>query len=43
MHRVRVMVQGQVHDRIAGLNAVQITVLRLLGEEVCQLYQIAPG
>jgi hypothetical protein len=38
-----VTVQGQVHDLIAGLNAVQINVLRLFGEEVCRLYHIAPG
>jgi transposase len=43
IHRVRVTVQGQVHDLIAGLNAVQINVLRLFGEEVCRLYHIAPG
>jgi hypothetical protein len=43
IHRVRVPVQGQVHDLIEGLNDVQINVLRLLGEEVCRLYQIAPG
>jgi transposase len=43
IHRVRVTVQGQVHDLIEGLNEVQIKVLRLFGEEVCQLYQISPG
>ena len=43
IHRVRVMVQGQVHDLIEGLNDVQITILRLFGEEVCRLYQISPG
>jgi hypothetical protein len=43
IHRVRVTVQDQAHDLIEGLNAVQIKVLRLFGEEVCQLYQIAPG
>jgi len=43
IHRVRVTVQDQAHDLIEGLNAVQIKVLRLCGEEVCQLYQIAPG
>jgi hypothetical protein len=32
-----------VHDRIEGLNDVQITVLRLFGEQVCCLYQISPG
>jgi transposase len=43
IHRVRVTVQGQVHDLIEGLNDVQITILRLFGDEVCQLYQISPG
>ncbi len=43
IHRVRVTVQGQVHDLIEGLNEVQMKVLRLFGEEVCQLYQISPG
>ena len=43
IHRVRVTGQGQVHDLIEGLNDVQITILRLFGDEVCQLYQISPG
>jgi hypothetical protein len=43
IHRVRVTVQGQVQDLIEGLNEVQMKVLRLFGEEVCQLYQISPG
>ena len=43
IHRVRVTVQGQVHDLIAGLNEVQIKILRLFGAEVCRLYQISPG
>ena len=43
IHRVRVTVQGKVHDLIAGLNEVQINILRLFGEEVCRLYQISPG
>jgi transposase len=42
IHRVRVMVQGQVHGLIEGLNDVQINILRLLGDEVCRLYQISP-
>jgi transposase len=42
IHRVRVMVQGQVHDVIEGLNDVQIKILRLFGAEVCRLYQITP-
>jgi hypothetical protein len=43
IHRVRVRRQEQVHDLIEGLNDVQITVLRLFGEQVCCLYQISPG
>jgi transposase len=43
IHRVRVTVQGTVHDLIEGLNKVQIKILRLFGEEVCRLYQISPG
>jgi len=43
IHRVRVMVQGQVHDVIEGLNEVQIKILRLFGDQVCRLYQISPG
>ena len=43
MHRVRVTVQGTVHDLIEGLNEVQTRVLRLCGEEVCQLYHMSPG
>jgi transposase len=41
--RVRVPVQGKVHNLIEGLNDVTIKVLRLFGEEVCHLYQISPG
>ena len=43
LHRVRVTVQGTVHDLIEGLNKMQINILRLFGEEVCRLYQISPG
>jgi hypothetical protein len=43
IHRVRVMVQGQVHDLIEGLNDVQIKILRLFGNKVCRLYQISAG
>lgn len=43
IHRVRVMVQGQMHDVIEGLNEVQIKILRLFGDAVCRLYQISPG
>jgi transposase len=41
IHRVRVIVQEQVHDLIEGLNEVQIKILRLFGQEVCQIYQIS--
>ena len=44
IHRVRVMVQGQVHDLIEGLNDVQIKILRLFGDEVCRLGSLViPG
>ena len=43
IHRVRVTVQGKVHDLIEGLNEVQVHILRLFGEDVCRLYQISPG
>jgi transposase len=43
IHRVRVTVQGHVHDFIEGLNDVQIKILRLFGKEACGLYQISPG
>jgi transposase len=43
IHRIRVTMQGKVHDLIEGLNEVQIKILRLFGEEVCRLYQISPG
>jgi transposase len=43
IHRVRLTVQEQVHDLIEGLNAVQINILRVFGDEVCRLYQISPG
>jgi transposase len=43
IHRVRVNVQGQVQDLIAGLNEVQIKILRFFGADVCQLYQISTG
>jgi hypothetical protein len=41
--RVRVLVHGQVHDLIEGLNEVQIKILRLFGDEVCRLDQISSG
>jgi transposase len=43
IHRVRVMVQGQVYDLIEGLNDVQIHLLRVFGHKVCRLYQISAG
>jgi transposase len=43
IHRVRVIVQDQVHDLIEGLNEVQIKILRMFGQEVCQIYQISSG
>ena len=43
MHRVRVTRQGHVPDLLEGLNAVQLTILRLCGEGGCRLYQISPG
>jgi hypothetical protein len=42
IHRVRVTVQGHVHERIESLTDVQINILRLFGNEVCHLYQISP-
>lgn len=43
IHRVRVQVQGQIHDVIEGLNDVKIKVLRLFGDGVCRLYQLPSG
>ena len=43
IHRVRMTLQGQVHDLVEGLNDVQIKILRLFGNEVCRLYQISTG
>ena len=43
IHRVRMTVQGQIHDLIEGLNDIQIKILRLFGNEACRLYQISPG
>lgn len=43
IHRVRVIVQDQVRDLIEGLNEVQIKILRLFGQEVCQIYQVSSG
>jgi cytochrome P450 len=41
--RVRMTLQGQVQELIAGLNDLQIKILRLFGNEVCRLYQISTG
>jgi transposase len=41
IHRVRITLQGQVHDLIEGLNDVQIKILRLFGNAVCRLYHIS--
>jgi transposase len=43
IHRVQVRVQGQIHDLIEGLNKVQIKILQLFGQDVCQIYQISSG
>jgi transposase len=43
MHRVRMTLQGQVHDLIEGFNDVQVKILRLCGDNVCRLYQISTG
>ena len=43
MHRVRVTVQGQAHDLIAGFNEVQVKILRLFGHKICHLYPISTG
>src|SRR5712664_1884525 len=43
IHRVRVQVQGQIHDVIEGLNDVKSKVLRLFGDGVGRLYQLPSG
>lgn len=43
IHGVQVMVQGQVHELIEGLNDLNIKIRRLCGERVRGLYQISPG
>ena len=43
IERVRVTVEGEVHDLITGLNAVKFKSLRLFGEQVCHLYQVPCG
>ena len=43
IHRVRVTVQGQVHELFEGLTEVKLKVLRLFGAGVCRRYQISPA
>jgi transposase len=43
IERVRVTVEGEVHDLITGLHAVKIKILRLFGEQVCHMYQLPSG
>jgi hypothetical protein len=43
IHRVRITRESEVHNRIEGLGTVQAKILRLFGEEVCQVYQISPS
>ncbi len=43
IERVRVMVEGKVWALITGLNEVKMKILRLFGEQVCQVYQLPSG
>jgi transposase len=43
IERVRLMVDGQVRDLRTGLHEVKIKILRLFGEQVCQVYQLPSG
>jgi transposase len=43
IERVRVTVEGGVHELITGLHEVKITILRLFGEQVCHMYQLPSG
>ena len=43
IERVRVRVEGKLQELITGLNAVKIKILRLFGEQVCQIYQLPSG
>lgn len=43
IERVRVTVEGVVHELITGLHEVKITILRLFGEQVCHMYQLPSG
>jgi transposase len=42
-HRVRVTIQGELHDLIEGLKEVTRQIPRLFGERVCRLYHIVPS
>jgi hypothetical protein len=43
IERVRVTVEGEMHNLITGLNEVKIKILRLFGEQVCHMYQLPSG
>ncbi len=43
IERVRMTVEGRVRELITGLNEGKIKILRLFGEQVCQVYQIPSG
>ena len=43
LHRVRITRESEVQDLIEGVGTVPANILRLFGEEVCRLYQIALG
>jgi transposase len=43
IERVRLTVDDQVRDLITGLHEVKINILRLFGEQVCQVYQLPLG
>lgn len=43
IHRVRVTVPGELHDLLEGLHEGTRQILRVVGDRVCHLYQIAPS
>jgi transposase len=43
IERVRVTVEGRVRELRTGLHEGKIKILRLFGEQVCQVYQIPSG
>ena len=43
IERVRVTVEGRVRELRTGLNEGKIKILRLFGEQICQVYQIPSG